>query len=95
LKRQGRFEIFAEKTAKGVVKIGKSRRYRWRLLAGNGEIVAASEGYHNKRDCERIVARLGQIVMDASRKIVYLDGVSPSRDTSKYRNPLGGRISKT
>jgi len=28
-------------------------QYRWRLTAGNGEILADSgEGYHNKADCE-------------------------------------------
>lgn len=28
-------------------------QYRWRLKAGNGEIIADSgEGYHNKADCE-------------------------------------------
>jgi len=28
----------------------KAGEYRWRLVAANGEIVAASEGYKNKKD---------------------------------------------
>jgi uncharacterized protein YegP (UPF0339 family) len=85
-----RFEIFAEKNAEGEIKTGKSRRYRWRLVASNGETVAASEGYHNKRDCERIIVRLRQLVTEAA--VMYLDDIAPSGRTSKYRNPLEGRI---
>ena len=28
----------------------RAGEYRWRLVAANGEIVAASEGYKNKKD---------------------------------------------
>lgn len=34
----------------------RSRQWRWRLQAANGQIVADSaEGYTRKRDCERAV----------------------------------------
>lgn len=89
-KTNTRFEIFAEKNAEGAVKKGKSRRYRWRLVASNGETVAASEGYQNKRDCERTITRLGQLAREAA--VLYLDDIVPSGRTSKYRNPLEGRI---
>jgi uncharacterized protein YegP (UPF0339 family) len=89
-KTNTKFEIFAERNAEGKIKIGKSRRYRWRLVASNGETVAASEGYHNKRDCERIIVRLRQLATEAA--VLYLDDIAPSRRTSRYRNPLEGRI---
>ena len=36
-----KFEVY--KDAKG--------EYRWRLLAGNGQIIASSEGYSTKQAC--------------------------------------------
>ena len=51
------FEIFAERS-KGIIKVGKSRRYCWRLKASNGEVVCSGESYHNKRDCEKAIYRL-------------------------------------
>lgn len=36
-----RFEIYKD----------KKDEWRFRLRAPNGEIIAASEGYHNKQDC--------------------------------------------
>jgi len=88
--RRTKFEIFAEKNADGEIKIGKDRRYRWRLVASNGEPVAASEGYQNKRDLEQIIGRLKEITASAS--VIYLDGIVPSPNTNKYWNPLWGRI---
>ncbi|CAN0374816.1 unnamed protein product [Phaeothamnion confervicola] len=32
-------------------------QWRWRLVAGNGRIIANSgEGYHNERDCDDAIA---------------------------------------
>lgn len=30
-------------------------QYRWRLKAGNGEIIASGESYINQKDCEHAV----------------------------------------
>jgi uncharacterized protein YegP (UPF0339 family) len=35
--------------------------YRWRLVAGNGEIVAASEGYTSRFSAERSARRVKEI----------------------------------
>ena len=88
LPRRPRFEIFAEKNSEGEIKVGKVRRYRWRLIAANDEVVAQSEAYINKRDCEKTVASLRRIATEGSRWIYYLDQIEPSRSTGKWRNPL-------
>jgi uncharacterized protein YegP (UPF0339 family) len=33
----------------------RKSEWRWRLLAGNGEIIAEGEGYTNAADCRRAV----------------------------------------
>lgn len=34
-----------------------SRQWRWRLIAGNGRIIANSgESYHNEADCDHAIA---------------------------------------
>lgn len=38
--------------------------WRWRLKAGNGEIIASGEGYVNKSDAQHAV----DLVMDTNRK---------------------------
>ncbi len=43
----GTFELFREEG---------SGQFRWRLSAANGEIVAASEGYHNRQGAEKGIA---------------------------------------
>ncbi len=32
--------------------------YRWRLVAGNGEIVASGEGFTTKQNCETSINRV-------------------------------------
>ena len=32
-----------------------AKRWHWRYKAGNGEIIASGEAYHNARDCEHAV----------------------------------------
>lgn len=46
----------ATKRAKFVIFKDKDGKYRWRLQAANGEIVAQSEAYRSKRDAERAKA---------------------------------------
>jgi uncharacterized protein YegP (UPF0339 family) len=36
------------------------RQWRWRLRAGNHEILASGESYVNRADCEHVVALLKQ-----------------------------------
>lgn len=36
-------------------------QWRWRLVAGNGEIVAASEGYVSRYNAERSARRVKEI----------------------------------
>ena len=85
---RSRYEIFGERDAEGVVKRGGKRRYRWRLRASNGEVVCASEGYINKRDCELAVVRWRQWAAEGLGLVRYLDAIPPSGDTSKWRNPF-------
>jgi uncharacterized protein len=40
-------------------------QYRWRLIAGNGEIVATSEGYTTKYSAQRSAERVKQIAYSA------------------------------
>lgn len=40
-----KFKIFRDKV----------REYRFNLLADNGEVIATSEGYEDKRDCEHAI----------------------------------------
>lgn len=42
--------------------------WRWRLKAGNGEIIASGEGYHNKQDCQYAVT----LVMDTNRQTPFV-----------------------
>jgi hypothetical protein len=42
----------------------KAGEYRWRLVAANGEIVAASEGYKNKKDAIETI----NIIKEFARK---------------------------
>ena len=83
-----RFEILAERDVHGMVKRGRRRRYRWRLLAANSEIVCASEGYHNKRDCEMAILKLRRWATEGLGLVMYRDGIPPSGNTSKWRNPF-------
>jgi uncharacterized protein len=43
--------------------------WRWRLKAGNGEIIASGEGYVNKEDCKRAVG----MVMDTNRQTPFVE----------------------
>lgn len=45
------FEIF---------KSPKDGQHYWRLVGGNGEIMASSEGYVTKQHARRAIVRLGQ-----------------------------------
>ena len=82
------YEIFAERSGEGVIKRGSQRRYRWRLRAANGKVVCASEGYHNKRDCEMAILKLRNWATAGLGLVRYLDAIPPSGDTSKWRNPF-------
>ncbi|MEO5605589.1 MAG: DUF1508 domain-containing protein [Novosphingobium sp.] len=42
------FELYRSLTLLG-------RQWRWRLRAGNGEIIASGEGYHNRADAEHAI----------------------------------------
>ena len=42
----GTFEVYRD----------KSSTYRWRLRAGNGEIIASSEGYSSRQSCVKGIA---------------------------------------
>jgi uncharacterized protein YegP (UPF0339 family) len=44
-------------------------QWRWRLVAGNGRIIASGEGYNNKVDCEAAV----RLVMDTSQKTPWVE----------------------
>lgn len=52
VEQQGRltmyFELYRRTTLRG-------RRWRWRLRAGNHEIVAQGEDYRNRADCEHAI----------------------------------------
>ena len=53
----GKFQIFQD----------KSGEYRWRLKAGNGQIVATSgEGYKTKADAQKGVASVQQLTPTAA-----------------------------
>ena len=82
------YEILAERSGEGVIKRGLKRRYRWRLRASNGEVVCASEGYINKRDCELAVVKLRQWAAEGLGLVRYLDAISPSGDTVRWKNPF-------
>lgn len=86
--RRSRYEVSAERDAEGLVKRGVARRYRWRLRAANGEIVCASEGYVNKRDCELAISKLRRWAMEGLELVVYRDGIAPSKTTRKWRHPF-------
>lgn len=43
--------------------------WRWRLRAGNNEIVASGEGYQNRADCVRAV----NLLMDTNRETKFVE----------------------
>ncbi len=46
-----------------------SGQYRWRLKAGNGEIIASGEAYRHRDDCIRAV----YLVMDTNRNTAFVE----------------------
>jgi len=58
----GRYEVFED----------ASGQWRWRLVAGNGEVVAQSEAYTRKQDAERGVRDAVSAAKGASRHPVIL-----------------------
>lgn len=44
-------------------------QWRWRLRAGNGEIIASGESYHNRQDCVSAV----NLVMDTNRQTQFVE----------------------
>lgn len=44
-------------------------QYRWRLKAGNGEIIAQGEAYHNRQDCIDAV----NLVMGTDRDTQFVE----------------------
>lgn len=51
--------------ARFVIYLDVSGHYRWRLVAGNGEKVAASEGYASKQGAIRSASRVREIAASA------------------------------
>lgn len=51
--------------AKFVVYKDTAGYYRWRLVAGNGEKVAASEGYSSKQNAIRSAYRVKELAANA------------------------------
>jgi uncharacterized protein YegP (UPF0339 family) len=50
----------------------KAGEWRWRLRAGNGEIVAQSEGYSSKEHARDGVSTVATLIADTSA-VVFLD----------------------
>jgi len=46
-----------------------SGQFRWRLKAGNGEIIASGEAYTTKVNCQNAVG----LVMDSNRNTPFYD----------------------
>lgn len=46
-----------------------SGQYRWRLKAGNGEIIASGEAYRNRQDAINAVS----LVMDTDRQTTFVE----------------------
>lgn len=46
---ESHYEVYPTRTLFG------RTRWRWRYVAGNGEIVASGQGYSRKADCEHAV----------------------------------------
>lgn len=59
--------VKAEKGAKFVIFLDKAGEYRFRLLASNGEIILASEGYKSKSSCKNGIA---SVKKNAKSKVV-------------------------
>ncbi|MDF3821558.1 YegP family protein [Leptospira sp. 96542] len=52
----GKFEIYKDKAGE----------FRFRLKAGNGEIIAVSEGYTSKKSCENGIESVKKNAADAA-----------------------------
>jgi uncharacterized protein YegP (UPF0339 family) len=63
-----RFEVYPSRK----IRAGLRRQWYWRLVGGNGEIVAQSEGYHNRADaltaCSKIRAQAKDAPIDQVSK---------------------------
>lgn len=46
-----KFEIYKNQQRALTALATDTGEWRWRLKAGNGEIIAQGEGYRNKQDC--------------------------------------------
>jgi len=55
MEKKPRFEIF----------IDKKKKYRFRLIAPNGEIVCQSEGYNTKQACKDTITVLPRYAAEA------------------------------
>lgn len=56
------------------VYLDRKKEYRWRLLAGNGQIIADSgEGYSRKDNMKRALARLYAAFSDTANNMVIDD----------------------
>ncbi len=58
----GKFEVYKDKAGK----------FRFRLKAGNGEVIAVGEAYESKSSCENGIASIKKNAPDAP--IVEVDG---------------------
>jgi len=58
--RAARFEVFPDNAGE----------WRFRLVAGNGEIVATSEGYTTPSNAQRAIRRIQETAPDAEIRMV-------------------------
>ena len=74
------------KNPKYEVYLDESGRYRFRLKASNGEIIAASQGYVSKKGCLKGIRSVMAHAPDATVKIVRSErSTSPSTGDPLYR----------
>ena len=51
----GKFEIYKD----------KSEKFRWRLKAGNNEVIAVGEAYNSKQGCQKGIESVKRVAPDA------------------------------
>ena len=56
-----RFELYKD----------RKKEWRCRILAGNGKILAHTEGYYDKRNCMRAVDLITHSCMEEEFEIIY------------------------
>lgn len=51
----GKFEIYKD----------KAEKFRWRLKAGNNEVIAVGEAYNSKQGCQKGIESVKRVAPDA------------------------------